>query len=364
MKTGTKKYLFVDRDGTLISEPPEDYQVDSLSKLKIEKGAISAMRTFVEAGFELIMVTNQDGLGTESFPQADFDAPHNMMLEIFASEGVEFNAIHIDKNFEGSDAFTRKPNPGMLMEYLQSGEMDSQNSYVIGDRESDQELARRMGITPIRYGQFESQEPGLSWDEIVSQIIAKPRTATVERKTKETGIVVTVNLDSSSANDISTGIGFFDHMLDQIALHGGFHLNLQAHGDLHIDEHHTVEDCAIALGQAMRQALGSKRSIGRYGFVLAMDESLATTAIDLSGRPVCVINDEFTLDAVGGLSIEMVRHFVQTLAVNLAAAIHVDVKGENHHHMVEGVFKSLGRSLRQAISKNRQSVTSSKGVLE
>ncbi len=364
MKTGIKKYLFVDRDGTLISEPPQDYQVDSLAKLKIEKGAISAMRAFQGAGFELIMVTNQDGLGTESFPQADFDAPHNMMLEIFASEGVEFKAIHIDVNVEGSDAFTRKPNPGMLMGYLQSGDMDTQNSYVIGDRESDQELARRMGIQPIRYGQFESQEPGLSWDEIVSQILSKPRTATVERKTNETGIAVTVNLDSKASNEISTGIGFFDHMLDQIALHGGFHLNLQAQGDLHIDEHHTVEDCAIALGQAMRQALGNKRSIGRYGFLLAMDESLAQTAIDLSGRPICEFKDEFTLDAVGGLSTEMVRHFVQTLAVNLAAAIHVDVKGDNHHHMVEGVFKSLGRSLRQAISKNKQSVTSSKGILE
>jgi len=364
MKTGIKKYLFVDRDGTLISEPPQDYQVDSLAKLKIEKGAISAMRAFAGAGFELIMVTNQDGLGTESFPQADFDLPHNMMLDIFASEGVEFKAIHIDPHFEHENAFTRKPNPGMLMEYLQSGDMDIHNSYVIGDRESDQELARRMGIIPIRYGQFESQEPGLTWDEIVSQIISKPRTATVVRKTNETGISVTVNLDSKATNDISTGIGFFDHMLDQIALHGGFNLDLQADGDLHIDEHHTVEDCAIALGQAMRQALGNKRSIGRYGFVLAMDESLATTAVDLSGRPACVINDEFTLDAVGGLSIEMVRHFIQTLSVNLAAAIHVDVKGENHHHMVEGIFKSLGRSLRQAISKNKQSVTSSKGLLE
>jgi len=237
------------------------------------------------------------------------------------------------------------------MEYLQSGDMDIHNSYVIGDRESDQELARRMGIIPIRYGQFESQDPGLTWDEIVSQIISKPRTATVVRKTNETGISVTVNLDSKASNNISTGIGFFDHMLDQIALHGGFNLDLQADGDLHIDEHHTVEDCAIALGQAMRQALGNKRSIGRYGFVLAMDESLATTAVDLSGRPACVISDEFTLDAV-------------TLSVNLAAAIHVDVKGENHHHMVEGIFKSLGRSLRQAISKNKQSVTSSKGLLE
>jgi imidazoleglycerol-phosphate dehydratase/histidinol-phosphatase len=286
------------------------------------------------------------------------------MLQIFASEGVKFDAIHIDPHSEGSDAFTRKPNPGMLMEYLQAGDMDMLNSYVIGDRESDQELARRMGIQGIRYGQFAGQEPGLSWQQIAEQILSKPRTATLQRVTNETRISVNVNLDSAGKNTIDTGIGFFDHMLDQLALHGGFTLNLKASGDLYIDEHHSVEDCAIVIGQAIRQALGNKQSIGRYGFVLPMDETLASSAVDLSGRPVCVITDTFTLDKVGGLSIEMVRHFVQTLAVNLAAAIHVDVKGENHHHMVEGLFKSLGRSLRQAISKKQQSVTSSKGMLE
>lgn len=363
MKTGTKKYLFVDRDGTLISEP-EDYQVDSLAKLNIETGAISAMQAFAKAGYQLVMVTNQDGLGTDAFPQADFDAPQNMMLQIFASEGVRFDGIHIDPHMDGSDAFTRKPNPGMLMPYLQSGDMDMQNSYVIGDRESDQELARRMGIQGIRYGQFESQEPGLNWQEIIELILTKPRTATIERSTNETKIIATVNLDTNGKNNIKTDIGFFDHMLDQLALHGGFTLDLYAVGDLYIDEHHTVEDCAIVIGQALRQALGDKRSIGRYGFVLPMDESLASTAIDLSGRPVCVFKDTFSIDKVGGLSIEMVRHFVQTLAVNLAAAIHVEVKGDNHHHMVEGVFKSLGRSLRQAISKKQQAVTSSKGMLE
>ncbi|MBT8140910.1 MAG: bifunctional histidinol-phosphatase/imidazoleglycerol-phosphate dehydratase HisB [Gammaproteobacteria bacterium] len=358
-----KKYLFVDRDGTLITEP-EDYQVDSLAKLRIEPGAISAMRVFKQAGFELVMVTNQDGLGTDAFPQADFDAPHNMMLQIFATEGVHFDAIHIDPHTADSNAFTRKPNPGMLMAYLQSGDMDMQNSYVIGDRDSDIELAKRMGISGILYGQFNPEVKGLSWSEIVATLLTKPRVASIERKTNETLISATVNLDSSGNNSIQTGIGFFDHMLDQLALHGGFQLDLKAEGDLYIDEHHTVEDCAIVIGQAMRQALGNKRSIGRYGFVLPMDESLATTAIDLSGRPVCVIKDAFTLDKVGELSIEMVRHFVQTLAVNLAAAIHVEVEGENHHHMVEGIFKSLGRSLRQAISKQQQSVTSSKGLLE
>jgi len=202
------------------------------------------------------------------------------------------------------------------------------------------------------------------WAEIVSDILTKPRTAQIERGTKETSVAVVINLDESKPNQIATGIGFFDHMLDQIALHGGFTLDLKAEGDLHIDEHHLVEDCAIVIGQALRQALGDKTAIGRYGFVLPMDESLAQTAIDLSGRPVCVFKDEFTESTVGGLSIEMVRHFVQTLSVNLAAAIHVDVKGENHHHMVEGVFKSLGRSLRQALKRDAGSATSSKGLLE
>jgi imidazoleglycerol-phosphate dehydratase/histidinol-phosphatase len=280
------------------------------------------------------------------------------MIGLFASQGIEFSAVHIDPHFEHDNSPNRKPGIGMLLDYLKSGQLNLADSWVIGDRETDMELARNMGIGGLRFGQGHN-----SWDAIAQQLIRQPRRATVIRKTRETDIRVQVNLDATPGSECSTGIGFFDHMLDQLASHGGFHLMLHCAGDLEIDEHHTVEDCALALGEALDQALGDRRGIGRYGFVLPMDESLAQVAIDLSGRPAFVFEADFPRDQVGGLSTEMVRHFFASLSQALGASIHMQVNGDNTHHMVEALFKGAGRALRPALARQGFEVPSTKGSL-
>lgn len=352
-----RRILFIDRDGTLIVEP-EDEQIDSLEKLELVKGVIPALLKLKDAGYAFVIVSNQDGLGTKSYPEEDFRVPHEKMLSLFASQGITFAAEHIDPHFEADGSPDRKPGIGMVLNYLKSGELDLEDSWVIGDRETDLQLAENMGIGGLRLG-----PDGDDWAAIAHQLVTRPRLGHVERNTRETRIRVSVDLDAQGDNEISTGIGFFDHMLDQLAAHGGFRLELACAGDLEIDEHHTVEDCALALGAALDQALGERRGIGRYGFVLPMDESLAQVAVDLSGRPLIEFKADFPRDFVGGMSTEMVRHFFASLSQSLRAALHLEVRGENTHHMVEALFKGAGRALRPALARQGSELPSTKGRL-
>ena len=345
----TRKILFVDRDGTLIKEPPIDFQVDRLDKLELLNNVIPALLKLTEFGFELVMITNQDGLGTESFPQTDFDLPHNAMMRIFESQGIQFTNTLICPHLPDAGCLCRKPHLGLVRPYLTDETVDLENSYVIGDRDSDMQLAENMGISGIKIGLGDSEE--LQWNDIVAQLISKPRIATVKRTTKETSIEATVNLDGSGKYEVNTGIGFFDHMIEQLSKHGGFDLTLKVQGDLHIDEHHTVEDVGLTLGATIAKALGDKRGIGRYGFLLPMDETQAQVSLDLSGRPYFVFKGEFPKPMIGELSSEMVIHFFRSFAESLGATLHMHVTGENAHHMAEALFKSLARSLRNAIAK-------------
>ncbi|MEE4216577.1 MAG: bifunctional histidinol-phosphatase/imidazoleglycerol-phosphate dehydratase HisB [Xanthomonadales bacterium] len=357
MSDRKRRILFIDRDGTLITEPADE-QVDSLEKLEFVPGVIPALLKLASAGYEFVIVSNQDGLGTDAYPVEDFEIPQQKMLDILASQGITFSGILIDEHFEHENSPNRKPGIGMVLDYLKSGELDLQDSWVIGDRETDLELAENMGI-----GGFLLGDEGDSWVSITHQLLNRPRQAKVKRLTNETDIRVFVDLDAAGSSDVATGIGFFDHMLDQLASHGGFRLDLSCSGDLEIDEHHTVEDCALALGQALNQALGDRRGIGRYGFTLPMDESLAQVAIDLSGRPAVIFEANFPRDSVGELSTEMVKHFFTSLGQSLGAAIHIEVRGENTHHMIEAVFKGAGRALRPALERQGNQLPSTKGVL-
>ena len=352
-----RKLLFVDRDGTLIVEPA-DQQVDRLDKLALMPDVIPALLQLQEAGYELIMVSNQDGLGTDAFPREDFERVQKAMLDIFASQGIRFAGIHIDPHFEHQQAFTRKPQIGMVLDYLKSGDLDPDRSFVIGDRQTDLELAANMGI-----GGFLVGGENDAWAGIAHRLCNLPRQARVHRKTRETDIRVRVDLDAPGPLDIGTGLGFFDHMLEQLASHGGFSLQLCCEGDLHIDDHHTVEDCALALGEALREALGDKRGIGRYGFVLPMDESRAEVAVDLSGRPHFRFDGDLPRVSLNGLTTEMVKHFFASLSQGLAMALHMTISGDNSHHMVEALFKGCGRALRPALERRGRDLPSTKGRL-
>jgi imidazoleglycerol-phosphate dehydratase / histidinol-phosphatase len=354
----TAATLFIDRDGTLVEEPPDE-QVDSLEKVRFMPGVFAALADLTRHGYRLVMVTNQDGLGTDSFPQAAFERPQQFILETLRSQGIEFDAVFVCPHFKGDGCGCRKPNTGLVAEYIRARGVDLAASAVVGDRETDLQFASNLGVRGVRVRRHGT--PDESWAAAVHILTA--RSVQVGRRTRETEIDVRVSLDDPSPIRIATGIGFFDHMLEQLAKHGGFALELACKGDLRVDEHHTVEDCALALGEALRRALGSKVGIARYGFLLPMDEAQAQVAIDLSGRAFAQFTGCFKREAVGGLPTELVPHFFRSLAESLGAAVHVSVTGENSHHMIEACFKGVGRALRQALRRESHELPSTKGVL-
>jgi imidazoleglycerol-phosphate dehydratase/histidinol-phosphatase len=354
-----ERILFIDRDGTLIEEP-EDFQVDSLDKVRLVRGVIPALLELQSLGYRFVMISNQDGLGTDSFPQEDFQTCHDHVIHLFGSQGISFDETFVCPHFEDDGCDCRKPRTGLLTRFLAANTIDVAGSAVIGDRDTDLQLADNIGVRGFR---IDPAQGAGSWDAIVAALRDSDRTASLVRKTRETSIAVKLNLDSNTPVAIRTGIGFFDHMLEQVAKHGGFGLELSCDGDLEIDEHHTVEDTAIVLGTTMREALGNKIGIGRYGFLLPMDESLATAAIDLSGRGSFVMEAEFPRASVGELSTEMVEHFFRSFAESLGAGLHLSVKGQNTHHMIEACFKAVGRCLRQAVQRVGDDLPSTKGTL-
>ena len=356
-----QKVLFVDRDGTLIEEPA-DFQIDAYEKLRFVEGVIPAMLKLRDAGYAFVIVSNQDGLGSDAYPQANFDGPHALMRQVFASQGIVFRDEFIDTSFPQDNNPNRKPSIGMLLGYLQDHTIDWSRSAMVGDRLTDNQFAENMRI---RGFQLKTAQFGGQWDwaGIAHALADAPRRASVVRNTKETKIQVEIDLDRVAEPKIVTGLAFFDHMLEQIGKHGGFALDIRCDGDLHIDEHHTVEDTALALGQALREALGDKRGIGRYGFTLPMDECLAQAALDFSGRPYCVFNANFRRERVGDLPTELVPHFFRSLCDAAGLNLNLSVTGDNDHHQIEACFKALARALRQAIKREGADLPSTKGVL-
>ena len=361
-----KKVLFIDRDGTLVIEPPEDYQLDSLEKLEFYPGVFQWLsKIAMELDFELVMVTNQDGLGTASFPEETFWPAQNKIVQAFRNEGIEFGEILIDKSFPEDNAPTRKPRTGMLNKYIY-GNYDLSGSYVIGDRATDIELAANMGAQGIFIGERNDDAVlcTTSWEEIYNYLKAIPRKASVVRKTKETEIAVTINLDGNGRAKTDTGIGFFDHMLEQIARHGNFDLEISAKGDLEIDEHHTIEDVAITLGETFLKALGSKKGIERYGFLLPMDDCLAQVAIDFGGRPWLVWEAEFKREMIGEMPSEMFMHFFKSFSDSAKCNLNIKAEGINEHHKIEAIFKAFAKATRMAVSySGNYSIPSTKGKI-
>uniref|UniRef100_UPI00404A9B28 bifunctional histidinol-phosphatase/imidazoleglycerol-phosphate dehydratase HisB n=1 Tax=Flavobacterium sp. TaxID=239 RepID=UPI00404A9B28 len=362
-----KKVLFIDRDGTLVIEPPVDYQLDSLEKLEFYPAVFQNLARIVrELDYELVMVTNQDGLGTASFPEETFWPAQNKIIEAFKNEGIVFKEILIDKSFPDDNLSTRKPGVGMLLHYLK-GNYDLANSFVIGDRDSDMLLAKNMGCQSIFLNNFQNDNADFStnsWFEIYKFLAVKPRVGKVIRNTNETQISVSVNLDGAGLTTIATGLGFFDHMLTQIAKHGNFDITIDAKGDLEVDEHHTIEDVAIALGEAFLQALGSKKGIERYGFLLPMDECLAQIAIDFGGRPWLVWEADFKREKVGEMPTEMFMHFFKSFTDSAKCNLNIKADGKNEHHKIEAIFKAFAKAMKMAVSKtNNFSIPSTKGTL-
>ena len=354
------KVLFIDRDGTLVEEP-EDKQLDSVAKVRLMPGVIPALLSFKAAGYEFVIVSNQDRLGTAAFPQTDFDAAHEHVLRLFNSQGIAFAAEFFCPHTAEDACVCRKPRAGLIHDYLATCDLDRENSAIIGDRETDLELAANVGLKGFKVAADGAAAE--TWADIAHVLLDQPRRAAVTKRTNETNIQVDVDLDRPNPPQVSTGIGFFDHMLEQLGKHGGFELSVRCVGDLQIDEHHTVEDVALALGEALRQALGDKRGIQRYGFVLPMDETEAQVSVDLGGRPYLVFDGEFPRDRVGELPTELVPHFFRSLSETLGAAIQIRVRGDNAHHMVEACFKGVARTLRQAIVRDGTELPSTKGVL-
>ena len=353
-----KRILFIDRDGTILVEP-EDEQIDSFEKFQFVPGVIRNLhfiRTHLD--FEFVMVSNQDGLGTDSYPEHTFWPTHNLMLQTLKGEGIEFDDILIDRSFPEDHLPTRKPGTGMLTKYMQ-GDYDLANSYVIGDRQTDAKLAENLGCKSL----ILSDE--LDWNRIAEILFAGERTASVRRTTKETDIDISLCLDGTGKSDISTGLGFFDHMLEQIAKHGSIDLRIHVKGDLNVDEHHTIEDTGIALGECIGKALGDKRGIERYGYTLPMDDCLCSVALDFGGRPWLVWDAEFHRERVGDMPTEMFLHFFKSFSDAAHMNLNIKAEGENEHHKIEGIFKALARSLKMAVKRDiyKYQLPSSKGML-
>ncbi len=361
-----KKVLFIDRDGTIVEEPKEE-QVDSFEKMVFLPGAITSLsRIAKETDYELVMVTNQDGLGTESYPEDTFWPVHNKILQILNGEGITFKEIFIDKTFPSQNAPTRKPGTAMLVKYLARG-IDLNSSFVIGDRLTDVELAKNLGCKAIYINNNTSPEAELcttDWNEIYKYLKKIPRTAKVERKTSETDISVELNLDGTGINSIITGMGFFDHMLEQIARHGNIDLNIKVKGDLNVDEHHTIEDVAITLGEAILKAIGSKKGIERYSFVLPMDDCLAQVALDFGGRPWFVWEAGFLREKIGEVPAEMFPHFFKSFSDNARCNLNIKAEGQNEHHKIEAIFKAFAKALKMAVKQTDNfSLPTTKGSL-
>jgi imidazoleglycerol-phosphate dehydratase / histidinol-phosphatase len=371
-----KKVLFIDRDGTLIIEPPDE-QIDSLEKLEFYPGVFTWLpRIAAETNFDLVIVTNQDGLGTERFPENTFWPAHNKMIKAFENEGVFFSETFIDKSLPAENKPTRKPGTALLTKYF-TAEYDLKNSFVIGDRLTDAQLAKNLGCKAILLNDPSAFEKKLSdqdlqpscalitrtWQDIHTLLTAPPRVAKVQRTTKETDIRIELNLDGSGKSSIVTGLGFFDHMLDQLARHGNIDVNIKVKGDLHIDEHHTIEDTALALGEAFLKALGEKRGIERYGYCLPMDDCLAQVAIDFGGRPWLVWDAAFTREKIGEMPTEMFYHFFKSFSDTAKCNLNVRAEGTNEHHKIEAIFKAFAKSIKQAIKKDGNQLPTTKGVL-
>ncbi|HMZ69492.1 MAG TPA: bifunctional histidinol-phosphatase/imidazoleglycerol-phosphate dehydratase HisB, partial [Chitinophagales bacterium] len=375
-----QKVLFIDRDGTIIVEPKDNFQTDKFEKLAFLPNVISALKRIVnESNFKLVMVTNQDGLGTKSFPEKSFWGPHNLMLSILETEGVQFEDIYIDKTFAKDNAPTRKPNTGLLTKYLDTSKYDLENSLVIGDRLTDIQLAKNIGAKGILIGRSadttdddklnqKALKPFIAlktneWNKIADFICKPNRTASIQRNTNETQIQINLNLDGNGKSKIHTGLGFFDHMLEQLSRHSGCDLEIKVKGDLHIDEHHTIEDTAIALGEAFYQAIGDKRGINRYGFLLPMDDVLAQVAIDFSGRSWLVWKAKFSREKVGDMPTEMFYHFWKSFSDAAKCNLNIKAEGDNEHHKIEAIFKAVAKSIKMAIKKDGNELPTTKGLL-
>lgn len=361
-----KKVLFIDRDGTLIIEP-ENEQIDSLEKLEFYPKVFQSLsRIANELEYDLVMVTNQDGLGTDSFPEETFWPVQNKIIKAFENEGVTFSEILIDKSFPHENLPTRKPGTAMLTHYIK-GNFDLENSFVIGDRLTDVQLADNLKCKSIlisNTSHFGATLCTTDWDEIYRFLKAEPRKGKVSRATSETDIFVEVNLDGTGKSDIHTGLGFFDHMLEQISRHGNIDVTVRATGDLHIDEHHTIEDVGIALGSCFLQALGQKKGIRRYGFTLPMDDCLAQVTIDFGGRPWLVWNVDFKREKIGDMPTEMVMHFFKSFSDNAKCNLNIKVEGENEHHKVEAIFKAFAKAIEMAKERGEnKGIPSTKGVI-
>ena len=370
-----KKVLFIDRDGTLILEPPDE-QIDSLEKLEFYPGVFTWLgRLAAENAFELVIVTNQDGLGTQSFPEENFWPAQNKMIRTLAGEGIHFEKIFVDRSFARDNSPSRKPGTGMLTEYF-SPEYDLANSYVIGDRVTDVELAKNLGAKGIlindgslsqRITDLQLKEycflTTTSWKDIYTFLTKPPRRSVVKRTTKETDIDIRLNLDGSGVSSIETGLSFFDHMLDQIARHGMLDLEIRVKGDLHIDEHHTIEDTALALGDAFLKALGDKRGIERYGYTLPMDDCLAQVALDFGGRPWLVWDADFKREKIGEMPVEMFYHFFKSFSDTSKSNLNIKAEGTNEHHKIEAIFKAFAKAIRMAVKREGNQLPSTKGLL-
>lgn len=353
-----KKALFIDRDGTIIIEPA-DFQIDSYEKLRFLPNVISVLKAIQEkTDYEFVLVSNQDGLGTDSFPENTFWPAHNLMLQILEDEGIHFTAIHIDRSFEHENKPTRKPSTGMLGQYM-NGDYDLSQSYVIGDRETDVQLAANLGAKAIRITE------GMDWQRIAAILIAGGRQASLNRTTKETDIHIHLNLDGIGKSNINTGLAFFDHMLEQIATHGLIDLEIRVNGDLQVDEHHTIEDTAIALGTCLKQAIGNKLGIERYGYTTVMDDCLCNLGLDFGGRPWLVWDCEFHREKIGDMPTEMFLHFFKSLSDNALMNLNIHAEGTNEHHKIEAIFKALARAIKMAVRRdiNHLQLPSSKGTL-